>query len=112
MGLLTVWELAHQRISRNCAWPMASEGDLKTGPAPAAFSLFRPTPGINYNFVLGAYGVCCGLLVLFYALEKLLKNAESIQGIWIIFTPFVPCLFWCLVMRTRAKSLEEKSKSE
>ncbi|CAM9487035.1 unnamed protein product [Discosporangium mesarthrocarpum] len=75
----------------------------------------QPSPDINYNAVVGAYLVCCTLLPLFYVLDKVrVYNVEAIEGTWIVFSPFVPCLLWALVVRAKwiagRKSNEGKTK--
>ena len=73
---------------------------------------------INYNVVFYMYLSCCGLLVFFLLLERLLErldeehwakdNLQQITGVHVIFAPFVPCLFWSLWMMRRAKSVKVK----
>ncbi len=89
----------------------------------------RPSPGINYNFVTILYFSGTIIAIFFYLLEKRIldpllagedeksKGAPPVEGgdksvgdAWkefaggmvgmhFIFDPFIPCLFWSLIVR-------------
>jgi len=46
--------------------------------------------------------------------ELVKENIEHIEGIYVIFCPFIPCLFWSLIVRAKAMNgvISEKSKSD
>lgn len=46
-----------------------------------AFSLLSPSPGINYNFVAGAYLVCSLMLGVLFALDKV--SLRTIGSSWV-----------------------------
>jgi hypothetical protein len=136
------------------------DGDLVVSVPPASlFSkvpwLVRPSPGINYNFVIYMYLAGSVLALLLFLLEKQILEplllvagdddhdnhnidtndtstrdsvdaengdggdawkefAKGMQGMHFIFDPFVPCLFWSLIVRyhwlkkTKADCQEKK----
>jgi hypothetical protein len=89
----------------------------------------RPSPGINYNFVTILYFSGTIIAIFFYLLEKRILDpllagddqksngtppaegedagggdawkefAGGMVGMHFIFDPFIPCLFWSLVVR-------------
>lgn len=89
-------------------------------------SIFKPKPDINYNVIALLYGIGSVLSLFFLCLEKYLgsermkdyelvkENIEYIEGIYVIFCPFIPCLFWSLIVRAKAMNgvVSEKSKSD
>lgn len=124
----------------------SADDDLVVSVPPASLFakvpwLVRPSPGINYNFVVYMYLAGSVLASLLFLLEKQIleplllagdhdndhdndiiatnhtstnesDNAESedggdawkefakgMQGMHFIFDPFVPCLFWSLIVR-------------
>ena len=87
--------------------------------------LFTPSSNINYDFIVAIYFLfsffCIGLYILetkifihylggetgeslgsvgssSYNNESMKEVAESTQGLYMIFTPFIPCLLWSLVV--------------
>ena len=114
------------------------ESDFNNVPWP-----IRPSPGINYNFVVIMYITGSAIAIFFYLLEnqvlsKLLLEEEEVdnhdsssngisnntqsdsiestegsnddtnpwhefakgmQGMYVIFIPFIPCMLWSLVVR-------------
>ena len=113
------------------------ESDFNNVPWP-----IRPSPGINYNFVVIMYITGSAIAIFFYLLEKqvlsklLLEEevdnydsssngisnntqsdsiestegsnddtnpwhefAKGMQGMYVIFIPFIPCMLWSLVVR-------------
>ena len=115
------------------------ESDFNNVPWP-----IRPSPGINYNFVVIMYITGSAIAIFFYLLEKqvlsklLLEDddnndssmnsvdytrnntqsdsiestegsnddtnpwhefAKGMQGMYVIFIPFIPCMLWSLVVR-------------
>jgi hypothetical protein len=62
---------------------------------------------INYNFVAGCYAVASFIFFVLLALEKILK-VPQVEGFWIVFAPFCPCLAWALVVRSRWLALKSK----
>ena len=113
------------------------ESDFNNVPWP-----IRPSPGINYNFVVIMYITGSAIAILFYLLEKqvlsklLLEEevdnhdsssngirnntqsdsiestegsnddtnpwhefAKGMQGMYVIFIPFIPCMLWALIVR-------------
>ena len=63
-------------------------------------SLVIPDPTTNYDFLSAVYAFMSLLSVIFFVLEKY-AVAESIHGFWIVPTPCIPCLLYCLFLRTR-----------
>jgi hypothetical protein len=89
----------------------------------------RPSPGINYNFVTILYFSGTIMAIFFYLLEKRILDpllagddeksngtppvesydagggdawkefAGGMVGMHFIFDPFIPCLFWSLIVR-------------
>jgi hypothetical protein len=80
--------------------------------------LTTPSPGISYDFVVGAYTVCCLLGGALFALERVLLSAggsevgESIKGAWVIFVPFAPCLLWASFLRGQQQKLKQQDSEE
>uniref|UniRef100_A0A7S1ZN45 Uncharacterized protein n=1 Tax=Ditylum brightwellii TaxID=49249 RepID=A0A7S1ZN45_9STRA len=100
-------------------------------------SLVEPTPDVNYDFVSGAYLAGSILALIFYSvqlfcsdqtndaasdesksddghlsLETMKELAESLEGIYLIFIPFIPCLLWSLIVRAKWKGqLDLKKES-
>ncbi|KAL7549326.1 hypothetical protein ACHAWF_012597 [Thalassiosira exigua] len=106
----------------------APVSEVKTQPYGHVPWPVRPSPGINYNFVSAMYLGGSALALMFYSLEKhvlapLLEEkvivnesnstenvaegegdswvefAKGMEGMHLIFVPFVPCLLWSLVVR-------------
>ena len=118
------------------------DGDLVVSVPPASLFakvpwIVRPSPGINYNFVVYMYLAGSVLALLLFFLEKQILEpllladgdddhkidtndtstrdsddvengdggdawkefAKGMQGMHFIFDPFVPCLFWSLIVR-------------
>ncbi len=98
-------------------------------------NIFKPSPSINYNFISLIYALFSVLGGLLYALEKsvfgphkaptdvaagegdensIMKElAESTEGLYLIFVPFLPCLLWSLVVRKEYFRLQyDKAKSK
>jgi len=97
-----------------------------SGRGPLAW-ITAPSPDINYNFVSLMYGGGSALAVCLFVLEKVLfgyygdagagGNGEGdaggneegalheftrqLEGLYLIFVPFFPCLLWSLVVRRR-----------
>ncbi|ETW00674.1 hypothetical protein H310_07237 [Aphanomyces invadans] len=59
-------------------------------------NIFSPVDSINYNFVSGVYGLCT---VIFLGLLVIQRYTDAVEGFYIVFAPFVPCLLWSLVVR-------------
>ena len=88
-------------------------------------NLFKPTPCINYNFISSMYAVFSLFGLGLYLLEIFLLEpfkdenpdnggsstlkeiAESTEGLYLIFVPFVPCLLWSLVVRREYCRLQD-----
>ena len=81
-------------------------------------NLFKPSPSINYNFISAIYAAFSLLGCILYGLETIafapykeneIKDseenstmkelAESTEGLYLIFIPFIPCLLWSLIVR-------------
>ena len=121
----------------------SADDDLVVSVPPASLFakvpwLVRPSPGINYNFVVYMYLAGSVLALLLFLLEKQILEpllladendnhnittnhtstndsddaesedgggdawkefAKGMQGMHFIFDPFVPCLFWSLIVR-------------
>jgi uncharacterized membrane protein len=93
--------------------------------------LFEPSPSINYNLITLIYFLCSVLAVVLYALEETIfrsylqpdstasesmkELAESTQGLYLIFVPFIPCLVWSFKVLNKVKKgavMEVKSKDD
>jgi hypothetical protein len=92
----------------------------------------RPAPDINYNFVVIAYGVGSLISIFLYVLQRIMSDVysleevtnspqatkassesmkefvHSLQGIYLVFVPFIPSFLWSLWIR----GLEKKMKSD
>jgi hypothetical protein len=133
----------------------ASTADSKEQPTSLFNNVpwpFRPSPGINYNFVTTMYLSGTAIAVLFYLLEKQIlapllagddekssdtssiergdegeKNdlegggeawkefARGMLGMHFIFDPFIPCLFWSMIVRhywLKKTDLSSQAKKE
>lgn len=73
--------------------------------------ILDPSPGINYSFVTGAYLVT-SLLCLALVVADLMMGVDSVKGWYITLLPFIPCLLWSLVVRSRGQQEHQKSKQE
>jgi|UniRef100_K3X6F3 hypothetical protein len=70
-------------------------------------AILEPSESINYNFVAGVYGffaVLCGVLAVAQ------RFTDAVEGFYITLLPFVPLLFWSLVVR--AKWLKTRASKE
>eukprot|EP00752_Nemacystus_decipiens_P014819 g13193.t1 len=56
--------------------------------------------GINYNFVVGGYLACSVIFGVLLCLDKQF-HVEAVEGSWVVFAPFLPCLWWALAMRSK-----------
>jgi len=65
---------------------------------------------INYNFVAGMYFFASVLFLILAVLDKVIM-VHQVEGFYIIFSPFLPCLLWSLVVRSKWLK-QEKSKTE
>ena len=69
---------------------------------------------INYNFVVGMYTIASVIFVMLLILDKVVE-VPQVEGFWIIFAPFIPCLLVSLVVRSRwlrRRSRKVPSKEE
>ncbi|KAF0682530.1 Aste57867_25328 [Aphanomyces stellatus] len=60
------------------------------------FNVFEPVETINYNFVSGVYAACTALFLILLAGHH---YTDAVEGFYIVFAPFIPCLLWSLVVR-------------
>ena len=132
------WEDAPSISDEPSTQKNTQESDFNNVPWP-----IRPSPGINYNFVVIMYITGSAIAIFFYLLEKqvlsklLLEEeevdnhdsssngisnntqsdsiestegsnddtnpwhefAKGMQGMYVIFIPFIPCMLWSLVVR-------------
>jgi len=84
---------------------------MSTPEAPSGFFLFRPAEGINYDFVVNMYAAASVVFATLAVLDRFMK-VPQVEGYWIIFSPFLPCLLWALVVRSRWRTLSKHKKSE
>eukprot|EP00903_Cladosiphon_okamuranus_P014810 g13716.t1 len=70
-----------------------------------------PSLGINYNFVAGAYLVCSVIFGVLLCLDKQF-HVEAVEGGWVVFAPFLPCLAWALAMRSKWLATGDGSKTK
>ena len=75
------------------------------------FSLFKPSEGINYNFVVYTYAAASIIGAGLLGLDKV-AGLPQVEGYWIIFSPFLPCLLWSLVVRQRWLKERKASKAD
>lgn len=74
--------------------------------------ILDPSPGINYNFISGAYLVA-SLLCLALFIAGPVMGVDSVKGWYITLLPFPPSLAWSLVVRSRWLQQEQtKAKAE
>ncbi|OWZ18052.1 hypothetical protein PHMEG_0007923 [Phytophthora megakarya] len=60
--------------------------------------VFKPSPTINYDFVVGVYAFFTAVFVLLAVLHF---YTSQVEGFYIVLVPFVPCFLWSLVVRHR-----------
>jgi hypothetical protein len=92
-------------------------------------NVFKPAPAINYNFISSIYAFFSLLGCLLYALETLAfaphkdsvdtgvdggnstmkELAESTEGLYLIFIPFIPCFLWSLIVRKEYCRLQDET---
>ena len=77
---------------------------MTSSEAPAGFFIFRPSDGINYDFVVNVYAAASVVFAALAVLDRFMK-VPQVEGYWIIFSPFLPCLLWALVVRARWRTL-------
>ncbi|CAK5145438.1 unnamed protein product [Aphanomyces euteiches] len=75
-------------------------------------NIFEPAETINYNFVSGAYAACSLIFVILLIAHQ---YTDQVEGFYIVFAPFVPCLLWSLVVRKnwlakQAEAVKETKK--
>mmetsp|Transcript_16894 Transcript_16894/g.24769 ORF Transcript_16894/g.24769 Transcript_16894/m.24769 type:complete len:89 (-) Transcript_16894:205-471(-) len=63
--------------------------------------LVTPSVDTNYSFITGCYLFGVIILAVLFTCEKLFQDVDAIKGMWIIFSPFVPCLIWGAWMRSK-----------
>eukprot|EP00565_Helicotheca_tamesis_P001635 CAMPEP_0185739346 /NCGR_PEP_ID=MMETSP1171-20130828/35233_1 /TAXON_ID=374046 /ORGANISM="Helicotheca tamensis, Strain CCMP826" /LENGTH=128 /DNA_ID=CAMNT_0028410881 /DNA_START=93 /DNA_END=479 /DNA_ORIENTATION=+ len=111
-------------------------------PLLSPSSFFEPSPDVNYDFVSGSYLLGSVLALVMYLVQRFLFDkigdgdndketnsdvdggdessslettkelAESLEGIYLIFIPFIPCLLWSLIVRQKWKQqLDLKKES-
>ena len=73
--------------------------------------LYEKRPDISYDLLCVVYFVAVVLCVLFYTMEYML-NIPSVEGYWIVLSPFFPCLIWGLFMRNKTGRLPEDTKDK
>lgn len=88
--------------------------------------LLEPKENINYNFIASMYAIFAAIGILLLGLEKLVlvsykelegesslkELAESAEGLYLIFTPFIPCLLWSLIVRQKQNNSKIEKKKE
>jgi len=88
--------------------------------------LLEPKENINYNFIASMYAIFAAIGFLLLGLEKLVlvsykelegessmkEMAESTEGLYLIFTPFIPCLLWSLIVRQNQNNSKIEKKKE
>uniref|UniRef100_A0A7S2ECH0 Uncharacterized protein n=1 Tax=Trieres chinensis TaxID=1514140 RepID=A0A7S2ECH0_TRICV len=111
-----------------------SKSTPKADPPSSPLSwIITPSPDINYDFISAMYAGGSGLCLFFYSLHRLLEGyygrkedsnineeetgsiaefARSLEGIWLVFAPFFPCLLWSLVVRSEWKRKESKKEKQ
>lgn len=67
--------------------------------------IFEPSESINYNFVAGVYGFFSALCLVLLALHF---YTPAVEGFYITLVPFLPCLLWSLVVRSKWLKQQEK----
>jgi len=72
-------------------------------------------PDLNYRAISVVYAVACVGAVFLYVGETLgsLPQSQwtsSLNGLYMVFVPYVPCLIWMLLIQTarRRKTLDNK----
>jgi hypothetical protein len=63
--------------------------------------LYRPQPGVSYDFIFVCYSISIIICGILFAVESVYK-VDTIKGFWIVFSPFLPCWIWALWMKARA----------
>ena len=101
------------------ASPSVPAKHKETNISTGVWSRFtEPSKDINYDFIVGCYSIGITICGFLYGLEKLLEmyivaagsgNASeslrefssALKGIYLVFVPFLPCLVWSLMVRTK-----------
>jgi membrane protein DedA with SNARE-associated domain len=72
-------------------------------------------PDLNYRAISVVYAVACVGAVFLYVGETFgslpqTQWTSSLNGLYMVFVPYVPCLIWMLLIRTvrRRKTLDNK----
>lgn len=77
--------------------------------------LYRTQDNISYSFILISYAICSAICILLIGLEYGAR-LEAVQGYWVVFSPFLPCLLWAAAMKSQAdrerSTHETKAKQE
>ncbi len=72
-------------------------------------ALHEPDGRLSYNFLLLGYAAFALLGTLLFILEKVMQYDELVgKGYYIMFTPFIPCVFWAAYMANKATRLKSK----
>jgi len=73
--------------------------------------LCEPDERLSYRFLLLGYAAFATLGVLLFILEKVMQYEELVgKGYYIMFIPFVPCLFWSIYMKNKAARVKSKGE--
>mmetsp|Transcript_9459 Transcript_9459/g.28440 ORF Transcript_9459/g.28440 Transcript_9459/m.28440 type:complete len:107 (-) Transcript_9459:528-848(-) len=92
----------------------------ETHEAPMLKWALLPREDINYSFISAMYASGTALSLLLFLLETVLRGyggngdssgedetgsvaefAQALEGLYLIFIPFFPCLLWSLFVRRR-----------
>jgi len=94
--------------------------------------IFSPNPDINYDVISMMYGFASVLCVALYLFERYLTGSiadsklkdqggesttaselfSSLEGVHLIFAPFIPCLLWSLTIRYNVDQKKDKNKED
>jgi hypothetical protein len=76
--------------------------------------MYVQRPDISYDLLCVVYFLAVVLGFTFFAMERVFEMS-SVEGYWIVMSPFLPCLFWGLFMKYAAsppKIAIDKDKKE
>jgi hypothetical protein len=66
--------------------------------------VFHRDPDLNYKGISSIYSIACVASIALYTLEEFgsrpqTKWVANLNGVYIAFAPFGPCLLWVLLMQ-------------
>lgn len=73
--------------------------------------LYEKRPDISYDLLCVVYFLAVVVCIAFYTMEYIML-IPSVEGYWIVLSPFLPCLIWGLVMRNKSGGSPDDMKDK